>query len=410
MLYALRMLSLLPILLFFSITPFTTNVTTLLRTGLVALFAFIILIIKPIDFKKYMLLTILFSTIIICFIISFVLNEQNYSNFLIGTYGRNTGILALTGLFLLVLQSAEYFSIFKEKLTSSLYVLLGLSFMYGVIQKLNLDPINWEKGAGLGATVGNPNFFGALLGILSIIPLFYFFRPKIKYKYLHLLIYVLIFIQTFTIGGSQGYIIFISSLILFMVIKFKERIFSKPKLVISSLLILFFSFLIILSRNLANSATTLNSSLQFESRLEHWALSIRIWREHFLFGVGIENLSNFSGEFRNQTMREWGLYTLPDKSHNLFIDFFVTGGLFVGLCWMVFVFFVYQKLFFLLKNIDKENDSGSAYVFAVIWTSWLFQSSFSPSHIILDVCGVMTGGALIGLADKVNRETKAYVK
>ena len=49
-------------------------------------------------------------------------------------------------------------------------------------------------------------------------------------------------------------------------------------------------------------------------------------------------------------------------------------------------------------------------MFAIIWTSWLFQSLFSPSHIILDVCGVMTGGALIGLADKVNRETKAYVK
>ena len=404
------MLSILPILLFFSITPFATNVTTLLRTGLVALFAFIILLIKPIDFKKYRLLTILFSTIIICFIISFVLNEQNYSNFLIGTYGRNTGILALAGLFLLILQSAEYFSIFSKKLVFSLYVLLGLSFVYGIIQKLNLDPINWEKGAGLGATVGNPNFYGALLGILSIIPLFYFLRPKIKNKYLHLAIYVLIFIQTFTIGGSQGYIIFIFSLIIFVVIKFRERIFGKPKLVISSLSIFFFSFLLVLLRNLANITTTLNSSLQFESRLEHWALSIRIWREHFLFGVGIENLTNFSGEFRNQTMRDWGLYTLPDKSHNLFIDFFVTGGLFVGLCWIVFVFFVYQKIFFLLKNIDKKNDSGHIYVFAVIWTSWLFQTLFSPSHIILDVCGVLTGGALIGLADKSNRETKSNVK
>ena len=410
MLYALCMLSILPILLFFSITPFATNVTTLLRTGLVALFAFIILLIKPIDFKKYRLLTILFSTIIICFIISFVLNEQNYSNFLIGTYGRNTGILALAGLFLLILQSAEYFSIFSKKLVFSLYVLLGLSFVYGIIQKLNLDPINWEKGAGLGATVGNPNFYGALLGILSIIPLFYFLRPKIKNKYLHLAIYVLIFIQTFTIGGSQGYIIFIFSLIIFVVIKFRERIFGKPKLVISSLSIFFFSFLLVLLRNLANITTTLNSSLQFESRLEHWALSIRIWREHFLFGVGIENLTNFSGEFRNQTMRDWGLYTLPDKSHNLFIDFFVTGGLFVGLCWIVFVFFVYQKIFFLLKNIDKKNDSGHIYVFAVIWTSWLFQTLFSPSHIILDVCGVLTGGALIGLADKSNRETKSNVK
>ena len=208
----------------------------------------------------------------------------------------------------------------------------------------------------------------------------------------------------------MGFLAEYLSLIIFVVIKFRERIFGKPKLVISSLSIFFFSFLLVLLRNLANITTTLNSSLQFESRLEHWALSIRIWREHFLFGVGIENLTNFSGEFRNQTMRDWGLYTLPDKSHNLFIDFFVTGGLFAGLCWIVFVFFVYQKIFFLLKNIDKKNDSGHIYVFAVIWTSWLFQTLFSPSHIVLDACGMMVGGALIGLAYKIKNEKKTNAK
>ena len=80
-----------------------------------------------------------------------------------------------------------------------------------MIQKLDLDPINWEKGSGIGSTLGNPNFYGALLGVLSIIPLFYFFEPKDKYKYLHLITYILVFIQTFMIGGSQGYIIFIFS-------------------------------------------------------------------------------------------------------------------------------------------------------------------------------------------------------
>ena len=404
------MLRILPILLFFSISPFATNVTTLLRSGLIALFAFIILIIKPLDFKKYKIFTLLITTIITCYVISFIINDQNYSNFLIGTYGRNTGILALTGLFLLTLQSAEYFSIDSNKLLSSLYVLLGLSLAYGIIQKLNLDPINWEKGAGLGATVGNPNYYGALLGFLSIIPLFYFLKPKSKYRYIHSVIYILIFIQTFIIGGSQGYIIFTFSLIVFIGIKLRERIFHRLKLVISSLIILFSSLFLILLQNFANITTTLNSNLQFESRLEHWKLSLRIWREHFLFGVGIENLSNFSGEFRNQTMRNWGLYTLPDKSHNMFLDFFATGGVFVGLAWIVFVFFVYQKIFFLLKNINAKTQNGNVIFLSVIWSSWIFQTFFSPSHLVLDACGMMVAGALIGLATKIRNESNSHAK
>lgn len=408
--YACLMLRILPILLFFSISPFATNVTTLLRSSLIALFAFIILIIKPIDFKKYKIFVSLFTTIITCYVISFIINEQNYSNFLIGTYGRNTGILALTGLFLLTLQSAEYFSNDSNKLLSSLYVLLGLSLAYGIIQKLNLDPINWEKGAGLGATVGNPNYYGALLGFLSIIPLFYFLKPKSKYRYIHLVIYILILIQTFIIGGSQGYIIFTFSLIVFIVVKFRERIFNRLKLIIISLVILFSSIFLILLQNFANITTTLNSNLQFESRLEHWKLSLRIWREHFLFGVGIENLSNFSGEFRNQTMRNWGLYTLPDKSHNMFLDFFATGGVLVGLAWIVFIFFVYQKIIFLLKNIDEKNLNEYVCILSTIWSSWVFQTFFSPSHIVLDACAMMVAGALIGLANKIKKVNNSNAK
>jgi O-antigen ligase len=408
--YAVLMLSGLPILLFFSITPFATNVTTLLRSGLVALFAFTILLVKPSDFKKYKYLIILFITIITCFSISFILNEQNYSNFLIGTYGRNTGILVLTALFLLFLQSADYFPFFSKKLANSLYILLGLSLLYGVIQKLDLDPINWEKGSGIGSTLGNPNFYGALLGVLSIIPLLYFFEPKNKYKYLHLITYFLVFIQTFMIGGSQGYIIFIFSLMLFILLKYREVIFHKIKLILFSLLLLLLGFFAVILRDAGNFATILNSSLQIESRIEHWSLSVRIWRDHFLFGVGIENLTNFSGKYRNQTMRDWGLYTLPDKSHNMFLDFFVTGGLFVGLCWIAILFYVYQQIFFLLKNNSAEKEIGYIYVFSIVWTSWLFQSFFSPSHIILEVCGIMAGGALVGLAREAKTVKKIYVK
>ena len=253
----LNLLSQLPIVLFFSITTFATNVTTLLRSGLIAIFAFILISIKPINFKKYKFETTLFSIITICFTISFILNDQNYSNFLIGTYGRNMGILALVGLFILTLGSAEYFSSQSKKLISSLYILLLLSIIYGFVQALNIDPINWEKGAGLGSTIGNPNFFGALLGVLSIIPLFYFIESRDSYKYLHLVAYLLVFILTFIIGGSQGYIVFIFSLLLFSLIRFKDVISRKFRLVLFSLLALITSFTFILFAIVMNITITI---------------------------------------------------------------------------------------------------------------------------------------------------------
>ena len=406
----LNLLSQLPIVLFFSITTFATNVTTLLRSGLIAIFAFILISIKPINLKKYKFETTLFSIITICFTISFILNDQNYSNFLIGTYGRNMGILALIGLFILTLGSAEYFSSQSKKLISSLYILLLLSIIYGFVQALNIDPINWETGAGLGSTIGNPNFFGALLGVLSIIPLFYFIESRDSYKYLHLVAYLLVFILTFIIGGSQGYIVFIFSLLLFSLIRFKDVISRKFRLVLFSLLALITSFTFILFANVMNITTTIDDSLQFKHRLEHWALSARIFRDHIFFGVGIENLTNFSGEYRNMAIRNWGIYTLPDKSHNLFIDFFVTGGLFVGICWILFVFFVFYKAVYLIKNISRVKESWHTYIFLIVWTSWILQTIFSPSHLILEVCGMMSGGALIGLANKAKIENKVYAK
>ena len=87
-------------ILFFSITTFSLSVTTLFRSGILVLLALVILIIKPVKFGNYKVITILFFIIIVMYTASFIVNDQSYVNFLIGTFGRNVGILALIGLFL----------------------------------------------------------------------------------------------------------------------------------------------------------------------------------------------------------------------------------------------------------------------------------------------------------------------
>jgi O-antigen ligase len=398
-------------ILFFSITTFSLSVTTLFRSGILVLLALLILIIKPVKFGNYKVISILFSIIIVMYTASFIVNDQSYVNFLIGTFGRNVGILALIGLFLLVLESADNFAHSSQKLINSLYLLLGLSNLYGVIQSLGIDPINWEKGAGIAITIGNPNFYSALLGMLSIIPLYSYFNANKKYKYLHLFLYLSTFIQIIITDSSQGFVLFITNILLFVLLKFQNVLLNKIKIV----LLLFSAFscalIVILLTNLQYILNYINASFQFQSRIDHWALGLRIWKDHFLFGVGIENLTNFSGQYRDQAMREWGQYTLPDKSHNTFIDYFVTGGFIVGLCWILFVVIIFAKSFKILRTTSDLKNFNHVHTLFCVWTTWILQTTFSPDHLVLAACGMMAAGALLGNANKAkSRESKESAK
>ena len=398
-------------ILFFSITTFSLSVTTLFRSGILVLLALLILIIKPVKFGNYRIITILFCIIIFMYTASFIVNDQSYVNFLIGTFGRNIGILALIGLFLLVLESADNFAPSSQKLINSLYLLLGLSNFYGVIQSLGIDPINWEKGAGIAITIGNPNFYSALLGMLSIIPLYNYFNANKKYKYLHLFLYLSTFIQIIITGSSQGFVLFITNILLFVLLKFQNILLNKIKIVLLLFSVFSSAVIVILLTNLQYILNYIDVSFQFKSRIDHWALGLRIWKEHFLFGVGIENLANFSGQYRDQAMREWGQYTLPDKSHNTFIDYFATGGFIVGLCWILFVVIIFAKSFKILRTTSDLKNSDHVHALFCVWTTWILQTTFSTDHLVLAACGMMAAGALLGNANKANsRESKESAK
>ena len=398
-------------ILFFSITTFSLSVTTLFRSGILVLLALLILIIKPVKFENYKVITILFSVIIVMYTASFIVNDQSYVNFLIGTFGRNMGILALIGLFLLVLESADNFAYSSQKLINSLYLLLGLSNLYGVIQSLGIDPINWEKGAGIAITIGNPNFYSALLGMLSIIPLYSYFNANKKYKYLHLFLYLSTFIQIIITGSSQGFVLFIANILLFVLLKFQNVLLNKIKIILLLFSVFSSAVIVFLLTNLQYILNYIDVSFQFKSRIDHWALGLRIWKDHFLFGVGIENLTNFSGQYRDQAMREWGQYTLPDKSHNTFIDYFVTGGFIVGLCWILFVVIIFAKSFKILRTTSDLKNFDHVHTLFCVWTTWVLQTTFSPDHLILAACGMMAAGALLGNANKAkSRESKESAK
>jgi hypothetical protein len=308
------------------------------------------------------------------------------------------GILALLGLFLLTLESADYFSKFTTNLTKVLYAISIVSIFYGTIQLLGLDPISWEKGAGFGLTLGNPNFSSSLLGILSVIPLHYFLNLKNSFRQLHLYVYIFLLVLILFSGSSQGFLLFIFNSMVYTFLRFDllhTILKIKRKYLIGSIL----GILPVMLFSLFNKTVVsyLDSGLQVNNRLEHWKMGYRIWRDHVFFGVGIENISRFSGEYRGQVIRSWGQYTHPDKIHNSFIDNFVTGGVFVGFAWIVFVIYTFLVIGKLLQANNLQSRKMSIFTLISIWITYLLQTLFSTDHIYLMTIGMLAAGALIGI-------------
>jgi len=384
--------------MFFAITTSLNSPVMLFRSSLLAILPVLILIRHPLNFKNYKFISTIFLFILLTYIISWQINGQSLGNFLFGAYNRNVGILALSGLFLLTLESADYFSKFTQKLTKVFYATAMISILYGTIQVLGKDPIPWEKGAGFGLTLGNPNFSSSLLGILSVIPLSYVLNWEKPYRYLHLYAYVGLLVLILLSNSSQGFLLYVFNLFLYTSLRFdllhKFLEIKRRYKVWSILGILLIMLFLILNKNFI---TFLNSALQITHRLEHWKMGYRIWRDHVFFGVGIENISRFSGEYRSEVIRSWGQYTHPDKIHNSLIDNFVTGGIFVGFAWIVFIAYTFFVIGKLLKATNLHSRKMSIFILISIWITYLVQTLFSTDHIYLMTIGMLAAGALIGI-------------
>lgn len=377
-------------ILHWAISPTLLDATTTLRSILIPSISFYLFLRNPINIKNFKLPVILFFLITAAYIISWQLNDQNLINFLFGAYGRGLGILTLIGVFLYFMLCAEYYGSKIQKILRINYLILIFCLTYVLIQIIGVDPLPWEKGAGPGGTLGNPNFSSALMGMLSVIPLHYILMSKIRPN-IHLLIYIATFFAIYRTNSRQGVVLFILGLFLTLmahIIKSKKSWFKSKRFYFTAL-ITTASIVLFLFRNFSQ----IDSALQIRNRIEHWKLGYQIWQDYPLFGIGIDNIQRYAGQYRNLEMREWGLSLIPDRLHNTFIDFFVTGGVIVGFLWLFFIFFTLRIIY---STFITENFDLVMVPLAVIWILYLCQCFFSPDQLVIMMCAISAVGSLTG--------------
>jgi O-antigen ligase len=356
-------------------------------------------------YKKWILLTPIL--IPLGYLISAVVNSTEIHRAILGAYGRSYGLATITALSITVYLAMNSNEKTHKKLIQSLFLTLILAVIYAYLQYLDLDPLPWSNQFDATTlTLGNPNFAGAFIGITSITCLSLIaISPKTKKRFLYLLVFVLAIPAALTTKTLQAPLILSLMIISFGIFINGKNDGKKEKIIrrsLTSILALGSFFIVLISfyplRTFRDLKQRIIQNGSIEQRLDYWQTGLDIWQNNKFFGVGIDDFQRFAAEFRTskQIMRD-GVSVTPDKAHSVLIDQFATGGILVGLIWVIFVI---STTYFLFRINQRDlNRMKRVYfsTFATIWIGYLAQSLISPDHVILTLIGYISAGVILGL-------------
>jgi hypothetical protein len=101
---------------------------------------------------------------------------------------------------------------------------------------------------------------------------------------------------------------------------------------------------------------------------------------------------------------------IPDKAHNIFIDHFANGGIFIGLMWIIFVFYISFYALKITVNSSQVDRFTNVAPLISIWFLYIFQSLISPDQIILSAIGFLSGGLIVGIYLRLKNQNINQVK
>jgi len=390
-------------LLFLSVGVFLYEPVSLLSSSILIFYIIFLFVFKKrINIKKqYNLFIPILIPVTYC--ISSIINHQSLSSSLLGGFGRNIGLSTLIAFSLVFI----YFSVFvfdTNRILFSFFTTLVFANIYGYLQYFDLDPINWlNPYSSITLTLGNPNFSGALFGMLTISTVYFLFTSKNSInKLMFLLLGISSVFLSFKTNSLQAVLLIFLSIFVFMLVislnNSNKKFRLKRNLSVYSLVTLT-GFVLISFNYILDFMGRIFSKANIAARLDYWRTGLEIWKDNPIFGVGADQYRNFSALYRSseQVIRD-GNFVIPDKSHNIFIDHLANGGVFAGILWILLICLVFNASFHLIYH--SETNRFQVATLISVWTCYVFQSIISPDQIVLSVVGYTSGGLLVALYNK----------
>jgi hypothetical protein len=281
----------------------------------------------------------------------------------------------------------------------------AISALYGVIQSLNLDPLDWiNPYSPVFGFFGNPNFQASFMGISACAALGFIFSSnewglvKIVSPFYIGLALLIVYLSK----SQQGYLVFGvgASVVFYFWIRVNSR-FSKftPLYILVWLTGIFITLIDILQKS-PWQPVLYKPSVTF--RGDFWRTGWNITKDNPIFGVGLDGYRDSYRLYRDQIVAERNPSAMVDSAHNVFLDISSGGGfpLLVIYCSLILLVIVS-----ILKVIRREKEFN--YTFAAAsgaWVAYQAQSLISINQIGLAIWGWVLSGAIIGYEINTRKE------
>lgn len=407
------MIGYLPVIAFVSVGLFLNEPVSLFASAL-SLFLVLMLVISMRSsgfiFGKAQLILFL---LVVTYIISAILNSENFILDFQGNYGRNFGISTFLMLFLCFALSTIKSGSNTSKANRSLWIFLGVATFYGLLQLVGFDPIPWSNPSGaIQLTLGNPNFAGALLGIFTVLPASKLFESRrFLGRFTWFLFLLFVVFLAWNTDSLQSFFVVFFTISTYLILRI-DRTASTVNRVIGFISRMTLGVILLISAFVLVPGIGFFERFREEffyqasvpQRLDYWKTGIEMFLDHPWFGVGPDGFQRFAGEYRSsdQVLRDTNFY-IPDRAHNVFIDHFANGGFFAGILWVLFVIYIFVFIIKLSRiNLSDKNRSKLAFMSA-IWTGYVFQAIISPDQITLAIVGLFAAGSIVSLAPERNQ-------
>jgi O-antigen ligase len=335
-----------------------------------------------------------------------LINTDVFVRGFIGDTQRRNGFLQYLFLIVLFLYLIRFTTIELAKKLIKTIPWVGLVVgSYGMLQILGKDFVEWNNPYNsMISTMGNPNFSSAILACfasVSVISIF-MINSSLTLKMLAGLSSLISFYAIVKSESRQGLVIIFIALSFFVTIKIFTRNHKLGIVVIISNL--FINLMGVLGMLQIGPLQNFLYKESVSVRGYYWRAGIEMFKDNPLTGVGLDSYLTSFFKFREPGYpATYGFDITSSNAHNVIIQLFATGGIFVGFSYLLLLSLVLFCGFRLISKVNYELKNYCIILLAA-WIGLQAQSIISIDFIALSVWSWLFGGLIVGLYNKVDAQ------
>lgn len=338
---------------------------------------------------------------VLALVVVFVVDGGNRFQSVYGVFGRANGLLCYLSLAMMLLTVVMGFD--RRSLPSLLtgFMLVGaLLGVYGTVQTLGLDPIDWQRGYEdpLIATFGNPDFSAAFFGLAALAALTVALDAARTLRWragAGVIAAWLLWLawRTTTIQGVLAFAVGVTVMaavwLLSPMRSRRMRALRAPFLGLVGLAGGLF-VLGLADRGPVASRLFDGSVLQ---RLYTWQAALSMFRARPLTGVGLDAYGDWYPTVRSAaSIQAFGQGMYSNEGHSVLLTLLGTGGLLLTLPYLALWAVVGRQAWRIVRRPDSSVVEGGL---IAIWLAYLVDSLFSMDQLGVAVWGWLFAGAVL---------------